>query len=249
MIYIFIGKGGVGKSTLACALALSREKVKLFSADPMSNLRDILGEDTGIDMEELNVDKAVEEYLKKSVKEVKKAYNYLSALNLDSLVNTIEFTPGIEEHVMLAEIERAINGEVILDMPPAGLALRVLGLPSAEEGWLEALIGLREKIVSRRRALNKISGLQEEEDEVLERLKRMRDRSSELKGKLQSSIVYVVTTKESLAEMEASRIENSLKKLGFEYKRVYNMCESGIPKLPFEPKGKNLHMLEVEKWM
>ncbi|MDY6985198.1 MAG: ArsA-related P-loop ATPase, partial [Candidatus Thermoplasmatota archaeon] len=102
MIYIFIGKGGVGKSTLACALALSREKVKLFSADPMSNLRDILGEDTGIDMEELNVDKAVEEYLKKSVKEVKKAYNYLSALNLDSLVNAIEFTPGIEEHVMLA---------------------------------------------------------------------------------------------------------------------------------------------------
>jgi len=256
MIHIFIGKGGVGKSTLACALALSKEKVKLFSADPMSNLKDILGENTGIDMEELNVDSAVEEYLKKSVKEVKKAYNYLSALNLDSLVDTIEFTPGIEEHVMLVEIERVINGgvitdirEVILDMPPAGLALRVLGLPSAEEGWLDALIALREKIVERRRALSKISGLREEEDEVLERLKRMRDRISELKKKLQSSIVYVVTTKESLAEMEASRIEDSLKRLGFKYKRVYNMCEGGIPKLPFEPKGEYLRMLEVEKWM
>jgi len=249
MIHIFIGKGGVGKSTLACALALSKEKVKLFSADPMSNLKDILGENTGIDIEELNVDSAVEEYLKKSVKEVKKAYNYLSALNLDSMVDAIEFTPGIEEHVMLVEIERVINGEVILDMPPAGLALRVLGLPSAEEGWLGALIALREKIVERRRALSKISGLQEEEDEVLERLKLMHDRTSELKRKLQSSVVYVVATKESLAEMEASRIENSLKRLGFKYKRVYNMCEGGIPKLPFEPKGENLRMLEVEKWM
>jgi len=241
MIHIFIGKGGVGKSTLACALALSREKVKLFSVDPMSNLKDILGENTGIDIEELNVDSAVEEYLKK-------AYNYLNALSMDSLVDTIEFTPGIEEHVMLVEIERVIDGEVILDMPPAGLALRVLELPSAEEGWLEALIALREKIVERRRALSKISGFQEE-DKVLERLKLMRDRTSELKRKLQSSIVYVVTTKESLAEMEASRIENSLKRLGFKYKRVYNMCEGGIPKLPFEPKGEKLRMLEVEKWM
>jgi len=254
MIHIFTGKGGVGKSTLACALALSmNEKVKLFSADPMPNLTDILRDEIpgNIDVEELDVDNAVEGYLKKSVEEVKRAYSYLGALNLDSLVNTIDFTPGIEEHVILLEIERVIgeSSEVIIDMPPAGLALRILGLPSAEESWLGALIELREKIVARRRALNKISGLQEENDEILDKLKQMRDRISELKRKLLSSKVYVVTTEESIAEIEAGRIEDALKKLGFRYRRVQNMCRDGIPKLPFEPKGSELSMLEVKKWM
>jgi len=254
MIHIFIGKGGVGKSTLACSLALSmNRRVRLFSADPMPNLRDILGGviPENVDVEELNVDSAVDDYLRKSVDEVKRAYSYLSAINLDSLVSAINFTPGIEEHVILMEIEKEINdsSEIIMDMPPAGLALRVLGLPSAEEGWLDALIELRKKIVERRRALNKISGVQEENDEVLVRLGLMRDRASELKRKLLNSTVYVVTTGESLAEMEAERIEKALENLGFKCKRIYNMCEKGLPKLPFEPKGSKLYSLEVKKWM
>lgn len=254
MIYIFMGKGGVGKSTLACALFYFHfytDKIKLFSADPMSNLHDIL-EATSEDVEELDVDSAVEKYLKNSVNEVKRAYSYLSALSMDSLVEPISFMPGIEEHVILREIERVIDEskDVIIDMPPAGLALRILALPAAEESWLSALIELRKKIVERRMALSKIAvtGAQEE-DKVLERLKHMREKVSELKKKLQSGTVYVISTKDSLAELEAERIEKALKKFGFAYKRVHNMCDEGIPKFPFEPKGENLSLLEAKKWM
>ncbi len=249
MIHILMGKGGVGKSTLACALSYTG-KIKLFSADPMSNLHDILGA-TSEDVEELDVDSDVEKYLKNSVNEVKRAYSYLGALSMDSLVEPISFTPGIEEHVIMREIERVIDEsrDVVIDMPPAGLALRILALPAAEESWLSALIELRKKIVERRMALSKIAGAQEGEDEVIERLRHMREKVSELKKKLQGGIVYVISTKDSLAELEAERIERALKKLGFAHKRVYNMCDEGIPKLSFEPKEKNLSLLEVKKWM
>jgi arsenite-transporting ATPase len=268
MMHVFMGKGGVGKSTIACAfsLALARKgKVGLLSLDPMSNLGDILEEEVGrgimlgdLYVREVDVDAAVAAYLKKVNGEVKRSYRYLSAFNLDKRMDAIKLTPGIEEHVLLEEMTSFLREgfeTIVVDMPPAGMALRILALPYTEESWLSSLIELRTDIVRKRAAISKISGLTAEEDEILKRLFIMRARELEFLDTLRRSRYYVVKTPDVLAERESGRIKDSLWRMGLEnVQDVLNMCDNdgdfAVQRLSFEPRGiENLSLLGVERWL
>jgi len=171
-----IGKGGVGKSTCAAAIALSlsRDQVVLAaSLDPAHNLGDVFGVALSGKAKEIkknlwameaDMEEAIKSYLKESARKLKDMYGYLKTINIEGYLDIIQLSPGIEEYATLEEIEKIISeGEpkyevVIFDMPPTGLTLRVLALPRVSLIWAERLIKLRKEILSRRLTIEKIQG-------------------------------------------------------------------------------------------
>lgn len=152
----FTGKGGVGKTSIACAtavkLAAQGNKILLISTDPASNLSDVLGHKVTNQFTKhvglpnlitinINPDKAAEEYRERAlnpIKEVasKEEYNKIKE-GLSGACTT--------EIASFDEFSRFITGEgnpgsfdhIIFDTAPTGHTIRLLELPSAWDSFLE----------------------------------------------------------------------------------------------------------------
>lgn len=171
-----VGKGGVGKTTCAAAVALSLSKgpkTLIVSLDPAHNLGDVFGTPLSGKVKEIrknlwamevDIDGAIKKYLKESARKLKDMYGYLKAINIEGYLDTIRLSPGIEEYATLEEIEKIISeGEgkyevIVFDTPPTGLTLRVLALPKVSLIWAERLVKLRKEILRKRLAIEKIQG-------------------------------------------------------------------------------------------
>ena len=121
-ILFFTGKGGVGKSTLAAATAwqLSKKhRVLIVSLDPAHNLGDIFGVKVRGEMrfsetlhlQEVDLKKLSQDYLKREIKVLSDTYKYLQVLNLDTYFSVLKYSPGIEEYALLTSIEKTIRAE------------------------------------------------------------------------------------------------------------------------------------------
>jgi arsenite-transporting ATPase len=152
----FTGKGGVGKTSLACANAVKiaddGKKVLLISTDPASNLEDVL--ETSIsqtiaqhkkipNLYLVNIDpeKAAEEYrervitpLKETVsdKEVQRIEEGLSGACTTEIASFDEFS-----RFVTGEGSTEIFDAVIFDTAPTGHTIRLLELPAAWDTYLE----------------------------------------------------------------------------------------------------------------
>lgn len=188
----FLGKGGVGKSTVSALTALSLSddgfKVLLMSMDPAHNQSDIFGIplsekpyklDDRLTLKEVDIEWWVKKYVNRVQREIKDTYNYLTALNLENYFDVIKFSPGIEEYALLlafCEIRKqfAKHDFILFDMPPTALTLKFFGLPKLSVAWLNKLQELRELILKKRGILSRIQlGEKEwEQDKILNRLKK-----------------------------------------------------------------------------
>lgn len=166
-LLIFAGKGGVGKTTLACATAtrLAAEsperKVLLFSADPAHSLSACLnlpvrGTPTPIcpGLWAMEINAQVEfETLKQEYRE--ELNEFLGSLlpNLDLtfdrevMERILDLSPpGLDEIMALLRImeflERDQYGVIVLDAAPTGHLIRLLELPQLVEQWLKVFFGL-----------------------------------------------------------------------------------------------------------
>ncbi len=223
-VFHFLGKGGVGKTTSSAlqAILLSKKgKTLLVSLDPAHNLSDVLGIEIGEEPKEVsenlyamepNIAKLMESYTKEVVSEIESHYKYLKVLNLDKLLKIIEYTPGVEEQVILEEIAKLMNLEydyIVIDHAPTGLSVRVLLLPQVLLTWLEQLRELRLQILKRREIL----GQRTAEDKVLELLNSEIDKYKEIDSILKDpnkSAVIIVLNPEEMPCLEASRIKDVL---------------------------------------
>ncbi len=207
-LFFFLGKGGVGKTTLAGSLAvyLSKclSKVFIASIDPAHNLFDFLGvsaksgpieiSDNFI-AEEIDVDLYVKKLLKESTQKMKKNYHYLQMINLENMFDVLKHSPGMEEYAMLCALEELIDtwksqvDYIVIDTPPTGLMLKIFFLPKTTLLWIEKLKKFRKKILERRSQLVHIKGKQgvgedvaccEEEDRVFKELENQEKRSKEI---------------------------------------------------------------------
>ncbi|MCK4222642.1 MAG: ArsA family ATPase [Dehalococcoidia bacterium] len=197
-----VGKGGVGKTTCAAATAVSLSKkydILIVSLDPAHNLGDVFGSSLSGKAKnigsklwamEVDMERAIRDYLEESARKLKGMYGYLKAINIEGYLDTIRLSPGIEEYATLEEMEKIISeGEgryevIVFDTPPTGLTLRVLALPKISLIWGERLVKLRKDILSKRLAIEKIEGekrfvlegrefklsTREEKDEVMREL-------------------------------------------------------------------------------
>lgn len=153
----FTGKGGVGKTSLACATALSLAEegrnVLLVSTDPASNVGHVLETEigsritaipriAGLDAIEINPEKAAAQYRERIVgpmrgvlpdKALKGIEEQLSGACTTEIAAFDEFTALLTDRDLIDRY-----GHVIFDTAPTGHTIRLLKLPGAWSGFLEA---------------------------------------------------------------------------------------------------------------
>jgi arsenite/tail-anchored protein-transporting ATPase len=150
------GKGGVGKTTCASAialgLALDGKKVLLISSDPTPSLSDIFdmpigGSETAIAQDcplfglEISSDMVLKRWKERFGQEIYEVVSSFASVDYD-FVDYIGTAPGIEEEYMLNFIMELVDGgaydTVVWDTAPAGHTLRLLRLPQLFLRHMEA---------------------------------------------------------------------------------------------------------------
>lgn len=149
----FTGKGGVGKTTLACATALALtdagKQVLLVSTDPASNLDEMLGvalgnEPTGVPgvprLSAMNIDPkaAADAYRERVIQQMPGASPSERAHVQEELSGacTTEIA-SFDEFAGLLAGSAASMDHIVFDTAPTGHTLRLLSLPKAWTGFLE----------------------------------------------------------------------------------------------------------------
>ena len=238
----FLGKGGVGKTTLSSAFALSLarmgKKVLIASLDPAHNLGDALdvqltGEvkkaEPNLDALEVDLAYWVDKYLDDSRRQLKSNYSYNVTLNLDSFFNILKYAPGTEEYAVLWAIEdincrlSPLYDVVVFDTPPTALSLRFLSLPTISGLWVKELSTLRETILEKRQTITRLnpespvaeSCVDKDDDKVYGQLKGIGARLRGLEHLFAcESFLSVIVNPDQLSIDEALRIQDELTKLG-----------------------------------
>ncbi len=150
------GKGGVGKTTCAAAIALrfamDKRKVLVISSDPAPSLSDIFERQVG-DKEiriyeqlelyglEVSSDIVLKRWKERFGPEIYEVLSSFAGVDYD-FVDYIGSAPGIEEEYMLNFIMELVLGGaydiVVWDTAPAGHTLRLLKLPELFLSHMEA---------------------------------------------------------------------------------------------------------------
>lgn len=238
MINIFIGKGGVGKSTCSSIFATSAvekgEKTLLDSMDPAHNLHDIFQMKLkstpkkvkdNFYLRESDIDELSKKYIKSIENQLKGVYHYQQSLNIDKYFSVLKYAPGTEEYASLLALERCFNDDkfssVYIDTPPTALTLKTLALASVNLHWIDSLMDMRKKIIDKK---NTISHIRKEnletldEDPVYIRLIKMKKRYENINALLKDPSkvqFYLVLNEDLLSLSESKLIKQEMDDLGF----------------------------------
>ncbi len=231
-IIFYLGKGGVGKSSLSIlsALELSQNQftVALISLDRAHNLFDILQADTdqlpaALTVLEPDIDRFIQKYLQNTEVQMRRSYSYLTALNLEKHFKILRLAPGLEEYGLLLAFRHYLEkfkkyNYIIFDMPPTAVALKFFGLPSVSLIWLKQLLQLRDEILHKKEIISSVKwGKKEIETDKIK--KNLLEQKSEYESLLNifrntaQCYLNIVSTPDSVSLAESKRIIHHLHEL------------------------------------
>lgn len=214
----FTGKGGVGKTSVACATAVELadvgKKVLLVSTDPASNLDEVLGVTLGnhptpipaiptLFAMNLDPEKSAAEYRERmvgpyrgllpeaAVKSMEEQFSGSCTLEIAAFD---EFSRLLGDPTATAEFEH-----VIFDTAPTGHTLRLLTLPSAWDGFME-------QNTTGTSCLGPLAGLQSQQ--------KLYQESVQALGDPAVTTLVLVARAEASALREAARTSGELAELG-----------------------------------
>lgn len=223
-ILFFTGKGGVGKTSAACATAIgladAGRRVLLVSTDPASNLDEVLGvrltsepkavpETAGLFALNIDPEEAARAYRERVVAPYRGVLPETAVASIEEQLSgacTLEIAAFDEFTKLLGDAE--VTGEydhVIFDTAPTGHTLRLLELPAAWSSFIDTNVGGTS-------CVGPLSGLQAQQALYAAAHEALRDAA-------QTTLVLVARPEESsLAEAERTRRE--LGQLGIENVRL-----------------------------
>jgi arsenite-transporting ATPase len=217
-ILFFTGKGGVGKTSAACATAIdladAERRVLLVSTDPASNLDEVLGVKLSATptqvpnvpgLSALNIDpvQAAHDYRERVVGPYRGVLPAVAIASMEEQLSgacTVEIA-AFDEFSKLLGDRTATAGfdHVIFDTAPTGHTLRLLELPAAWSSFIDANVGGTS-------CLGPLSGLKAQKALYAESNEALRDPAQ--------TILVLVARPERSSFAEAERTRAELAQLG-----------------------------------
>ncbi len=214
----FTGKGGVGKTSAACAVAVTLadqgKSVLLVSTDPASNLQDVfereldgkgvaIPEVPGLVVANLNPEEAAKEYRESVVAPYRGLLPESVVSNMEEQLSgscTVEIAAFDQfSRFITADKTAQAYDHIVFDTAPTGHTLRMLQLPSAWSNFIsESTHGAS--------CLGQLAGLQEKKDMY-------REAVSNLSDAKQTTLILVSRPEETPLK-EAERSSGELLSLG-----------------------------------
>jgi len=155
-VLFFTGKGGMGKTTLACATAVALVarglRVLIVSTDPASNLDEVLGTSlgeqprpvagiAGLDASNIDPEAAAREYRERAVGPYRGLLPDSALSSMEESLSgacTVEIAAFDTFAALLGNPEATVGYDhVIFDTAPTGHTLRLLALPAAWSGFID----------------------------------------------------------------------------------------------------------------
>ncbi len=221
---LFTGKGGVGKTSIACAIAVSLaeggKRVLLVSTDPASNLDEVLETRLGIrptpiakmtGLHAMNVDpeEAARLYRERVVGPYRELLPKSAVDNIEEQLSgacTIEIAAFDEFAKLLGDqVATSEYDHIIFDTAPTGHTLRLLQLPAA---WTDFI----ETNMTGTSCLGPLAGLQAQKELYANALHALSDSNT--------TTVFLVSRPDHSALAEAERTRNELEDLGIKNQRL-----------------------------
>lgn len=216
----FTGKGGVGKTSTACATAIyladKGNKVMLVSTDPASNLQDVFNTELnnkGVEIKDVpnlvvaNFDplKAASEYRESVIAPYRGKLPQVIIDNMEEQLSgscTVEIAAFNEFSNFITD--KKVSEEfdyIIFDTAPTGHTIRMLQLPSAWSSFIsESTHGAS--------CLGQLAGLEDKKETYKNAVKTLADRAK--------TTLILVARPDKSPLIEAERASNELKELGIE---------------------------------
>lgn len=220
----FTGKGGVGKTSTACATAISLadsgKTVMLVSTDPASNLQDVFGrelDNKGTALEEIpglvvaNFDPitAAQEYMESVVGPYRGLLPESAIANMEEQLMgscTVEIASFNEFAGFLTnpQVEEKFD-YIIFDTAPTGHTLRMLQLPSAWNDFLD-------ENTTGTSCMGQLSGLGDKKESYEQAVKTLADSTK--------TTLLLVTRAQEGPILEANRASKELGELGIKNQKL-----------------------------
>jgi arsenite/tail-anchored protein-transporting ATPase len=165
-VLFFGGKGGVGKTTCASAIALAAshagKRVLLVSTDPAHSTSDIFERPIGPEpiqllpnLHGLEIDGAFEaqRYVATVKEQIQGLFGHHIVKEASRQIDLAASMPGAEEMALFDRIGGLIRGEddrfdlIVFDTAPTGHTLRLIKMPELLEAWIRALSRSRQAML------------------------------------------------------------------------------------------------------
>lgn len=236
-IYIFTGKGGVGKSSVAAAHAIKSaaegKKTLLVSTDMAHNLGDIFEQKLGKEVENVLPDLDIYEIDPEYVMEndFSSIMSYFGKLLSDADSYNLQdmgMVPGMEELFSLLKIADLYNSEryerIIVDCAPTGETLALLKFPELLSWYMEKLFPIGKVGVRMLAPISKsVFKVEMPNKSAMNDIEKMYLKLVELQELLKNrdvTSIRIVTTPEKMVVEETKR--------NYMYMNLYNFNVDGL---------------------
>jgi arsenite-transporting ATPase len=229
-ILFFGGKGGVGKTTCASAMALARAKegkrVLLVSTDPAHSTSDIFEKPfsreereiypglTGI---EIDADFEARRYIDGVKKQIAKLFSSSILKEAERQIELASTMPGVEEVALFDRMGELMVTHmdsydlVVFDTAPTGHTMRLLRMPELMASWIEALSRRRRNLMKFGQNIEQAGS---EPDPILATLERRKEKLEGVRARfMQHNFTgfVLVLVPERLPIEESARTAESLR--------------------------------------
>jgi arsenite-transporting ATPase len=231
---LIVGKGGVGKTTCAVAIAASfarrGEYTLVVSTDPAAALADVIGapvttsestvdDEPNLEARQLSASQLRRDFLERwrdTIAEIIDRGTYLDRGDVDGLVDAA--FPGVDEIFALLALADLIAdrsgryARLVIDTAPTGHTLRLLALPET----FSALLSMLDLMQDKHRFMVRALTHRYRRDRADDFIDQMRSRIEALRAALadeKSVAAVVVTRAEPVVEAETRRYIENLREL------------------------------------